>query len=99
MSEADLIERPWFVFSLSASATAYVPAPTEEQARRQMIASSYKDAPVHEWPCIGSRFTSRESLSRSLLRKRLITMCCVTCGTSPAPFAFMGGNFCNRCAP
>lgn len=68
-------EEPWFIFKLPASgcvrlAIAHVPAPSEEQARRQLSASCYKGAPVHEWPCIGSRFCSRDALTRSMLRKR-----------------------------
>lgn len=66
---ADLDERPWFVFALPAS-TAYVPATTEAEARRRLVADSYTGAPVHTWPCVGSRFTSRESLAASLLRPR-----------------------------
>lgn len=66
---SDLDEQPWFVFRLP-EATAYVPASSEERARRQLVASSYKSAPVASWPCIGSRYASRQALVRALLRPR-----------------------------
>lgn len=66
----DVDDRPWFVFRLSDIATAYVPAETEEQARANLVRSSYKGAPVESWPLIGTRFCSRQALTASLLRKR-----------------------------
>ena len=61
-----LEERAWWIFRLPGSpgveATAYVPAESEETAREHMRRSSYKDAPVHDWPLIGTRFTSRDRL-------------------------------------
>jgi hypothetical protein len=65
----DLEERPWFVFA-KPLAMVYVPAATEEEARRKLVANCYDDAPVDDWPCVGSRFTSRQALAESLLRAR-----------------------------
>lgn len=68
MSTADLDERPWFVFQLP-SAVSYAPGATEADARAVIRKNSYDRAPVDSWPCIGSRFTSRELLKKELLRK------------------------------
>lgn len=59
----------WFVFdNPGGSGLAYVPAETEEQARRQMQNMAYVGA---TWPfevaCVGSRVCSREALTVSLL--------------------------------
>lgn len=68
MSLADLDERPWFVFQLPGG-VSYAPGATEEDARKVIVRNSYDKAPVHAWPCIGSRFTSRELLAKELVRK------------------------------
>lgn len=65
---SDQDERAWWVFRLP-EATAYVPAATEAAARAAIERDAYKGAPVDSWPCVGSRFTSREMLSAELLRK------------------------------
>ncbi len=59
-----LTEQPWFVFNNPGGpGLAFVPAASEEQARRQMQATAYEKA---KWPfevaCVGSRFCSRASL-------------------------------------
>ncbi len=71
MSVSDLEERPWFVFKLP-EAVSYVPGRTEEEARAVMRKNSYDKAPVDAWPCIGSCFTSREALARTLLLPRVV---------------------------
>jgi hypothetical protein len=70
MSSTALIERAWFVFRLP-EATSYAPGDTEDEARAVVRRNSYDKAPVDSWPCIGSRFCSREALTRSLLRPRV----------------------------
>lgn len=57
------VERAWWIFRLP-EAIATVPADTEEQARVKLAATCYKGAPVHEWPCVGSRWASREAVGR-----------------------------------
>lgn len=69
MSLWDLEERTWWVFKLP-EATSYVPANSEAEARAKMRKNSYEKAPVHTWPLIGTRFTSRQVLTASLLRHR-----------------------------
>lgn len=59
---------PWFVFALP-HAVAYVPAATEAAARALLRRDAYKGAPVDAWPCVGSRFTTREALAAELTRK------------------------------
>ena len=65
----DQTERAWWVFLLPA-ATCYTPANDEETARRQLVDSCYKGAPVASWPCIGSRWVSRAALTAERLRPR-----------------------------
>lgn len=66
----DLTERPWFAFQLPGG-VSYAPGATEERARNVVRKNSYENAPVDSWPCVGSRFCSREALTRSLLRPRV----------------------------
>ena len=59
-----LREQPWFLFDLPGGpGVSFVPAASEEQARRQMQETAY---PKATWPyevaCIGSRFCSRAAL-------------------------------------
>lgn len=70
MSDDD--ERARWVFRLP-EATCYVPAGSEEAARKALVANSYKGAPVHEWPLLSTRVTSRNALAASLLRPRAST--------------------------
>lgn len=63
----DLEERAWWVFALPES-TSYVPANSESEARRRLAATSYKGAPVHLWPLVATRVTSRQALVASLMK-------------------------------
>ena len=60
-------EIPWWVFELPYGTIAYVPAASQESARRKLANTCYKDAPVNLWACLGSRYASREALSSELL--------------------------------
>lgn len=60
-------DRPWFLFQLPlppgvVASRCYVQADTEAEAREKLARESYKGAPVHEWPCLGSRWCARERL-------------------------------------
>ena len=62
-------ERAWWIFHLPTSpgivkAILHVPADTEAQAREAMRRPCYKGAPVDSWPCVGSRWATREAVSR-----------------------------------
>lgn len=62
-----MTSRPWFLFQIPlppgvVASRCYVPADTEAEAREKLAKNSYKGAPVHEWPCLGSRWASRERL-------------------------------------
>ncbi len=63
---SDLDERAWWVFALPA-ALVYVPAASEESARRKVVATCYDGAPVERWPLVRTRVCSRERLVASLL--------------------------------
>lgn len=58
----------WYVFTLPA-ATSYVPADSEEAARRALTATCYSHAPVHAWPCLGFIITSRRELLPYMLKR------------------------------
>jgi hypothetical protein len=91
----DQTERPWFCFQLP-DAISFAPGATEDDARDVMRKNSYAGAPVDSWPCLGSRFCSREALTRSLMRPR------ATDSVSPAPEArwpkYVQEQFGKRCA-
>lgn len=60
---SDLDERAWWIFQLPEAVTA-VPANTEADARETLVKYCYPNAPVHEWPLIGTRWTSRAAFGR-----------------------------------
>jgi hypothetical protein len=60
-------ERAWWSFRIVTGAgapgsIAHVPAETELQARTVLERNQYEGAPVDAYPCLGSRFTTRERL-------------------------------------
>ncbi len=72
-------ERAWFAFAVTAPGagphgpmTSYVPAATEQAARAKMRDTVHSKLVglVDTWPLIGTRFCSREALTKSLLRER-----------------------------
>jgi len=68
----DLIERPWWVFNMPHGTVAIVPAQTPDDARVLLANMCYPKAPVHEWECVGSRFTSRAALTQRLLGRPMV---------------------------
>ncbi len=68
----DLTERAWWVYEMPDESIVYVPAPSEGEARNQMRATHYKDAPVDSYPFIASRWTSRAALVKSILGRPVI---------------------------
>ncbi len=65
MTDDDI--RTWFVFALPG-ATAFVPADSEDAARRVLRATCFRDAPIHAWPVIGQRWCSRDVLALTFER-------------------------------
>jgi hypothetical protein len=65
----DFDERPWFVFALPGGTTTYVPASSEEEARAALGRDCYRGAPVHIWPLLCTRYTSRETLRAQFLKR------------------------------
>ncbi|MFI5302871.1 MAG: hypothetical protein ACHREM_32680 [Polyangiales bacterium] len=55
------------MFKLPSGATSNVPAHDEDAARVVLARESYKDAPIHEWPCIGYKRSSRLRVHEALL--------------------------------
>lgn len=70
---SDYDDRAWWVFDVPLGAVAYVPANTEDDARRLLARHSYPNAPVHAWPCVGSRWTSRAALVAETARRSTAT--------------------------
>lgn len=66
----DLEERAWWVFELPGGALAHVPAASEPEARATLERTCYPGARVGDFPFVSSRWTSRESLVRTLVRPR-----------------------------
>lgn len=64
----DLTERAWWAFQLPADGViACVPAESEEAARGVLRRNCYDKAPVHEWPLIATRWTSRQAVVQRIL--------------------------------
>lgn len=69
---SDFLEEAWWVFELPGGTLAHVPAISEVGARKALVALCYKDAPVHDWPFVASRWTTREALIKSLLGRPVL---------------------------
>ncbi len=62
-SEADLVERAWWVMKLPGEVIVYVPASTPEGAYAVLERNCYPGAPVRTWPILRSRWATREAVS------------------------------------